>query len=78
MNQAIQIKPTRKLKKRKSLECTCEFTNFRVSGKQSLYSTCDICSEHKVNNYSPIIHPKIKNKNRPQTKTRLTNISTKT
>ena len=54
MNQVIQINPTRKLTKRKSLECTCEFTNFRVSGKNLRYSTCDICSEHTVNNYLPI------------------------
>lgn len=52
MNQAIQINPARKLTKRKTLECTCEFTNFRSSGKNLRYSTCDICSEQTVNNFS--------------------------
>ena len=46
MNQLLELKSPGQLKRRGSLECTCEINRIKAIGKNSLrYSMCDICSE---------------------------------
>ena len=46
MNQVEHQISDYKLKKRNSLECTCELNRIKAVGKKNLrYSMCDICSE---------------------------------
>ena len=46
MNQVQPQTSDYKLKKRNSLECTCELNRIKAVGKKNLrYSMCDICSE---------------------------------
>ena len=53
MNQQNQIKPSHKLTRGKSFECTCEISNYRKRWKQDhKYSTCEICSEKRYNTFN--------------------------